>query len=506
MKHTKKLISLLLALVLLLSISVTAFAAGEGNTVTVTNAQGGETYKIYKMLDLAVNEDKTSYAYTVNEKWTNFFTGSGAGAAYGIIDDLGDVTLDDSKKDIDDMVAFGKAAASYAADAANGAPQAKTAQTPTEDGSITFENLDPGYYLITSTNGTKAIVDTTPTNPNPSITEKNRNPIISKTVEEDSTGVYGKVNDAEIGQAVYFKTVITAMSGAKNYMVHDEMSVGLTYTPNSVKVYLNPSVDATTGKVAADATEVTATNNYEVTTTALDNNCDFHVAFTQAFCDMLVDDDQIVITYAATLNERAEVAGNGNINKTKLGWGNQNQTEWVSTATYTWESDVLKYGNGTESNVLEGAQFVLLNSDKDKVAKFDATGKITEWIDLPTAVDGKIALTSWDSESIQTTNEDGKIFIKGLDSTDIYYLREVKTPEGYNLLGEDQEVQIAASENTANYTMTQTALTTKVNNQSGSELPSTGGMGTTIFYVAGSILLIGAAVLLITKKRMGKKE
>ena len=73
-------------------------------------------------------------------------------------------------------------------------------------------------------------------------------------------------------------------------------------------------------------------------------------------------------------------------------------------------------------------------------------------------------------------------------------------------MGEDQEVQIAASENTANYTMTQTALTTKVNNQSGSELPSTGGMGTTIFYVAGSILLIGAAVLLITKKRMGKKE
>ena len=101
--------------------------------------------------------------------------------------------------------------------------------------------------------------------------------------------------------------------------------------------------------------------------------------------------------------------------------------------------------------------------------------------------------------------EEGKIFIKGLDSADKYYLHEVKAPEGYNLLGEDQEVQIAASENTTSHTMTQTALTTRVNNQSGTELPSTGGMGTTIFYVAGSILLIGAAVLLITKRRMGKR-
>ena len=78
----------------------------------------------------------------------------------------------------------------------------------------------------------------------------------------------------------------------------------------------------------------------------------------------------------------------------------------------------------------------------------------------------------------------------------------MKAPEGYNLLGEDQEVQITASENAGNHTMTQTALTTKVNNQSGNELPSTGGIGTTIFYVVGSILLVGATVLLIVKKRM----
>lgn len=503
MKHVKKISSFLLALVMVLSISVTAFAAdgNNGNTITVTNAEGGETYAIYKMLDLEVNEDKTAYAYTVNEKWTNFFTNGGAGAAYVNIDDLGYVTWDDNKKGADDMIAFGKAAATYAADTNNQVPTAQDSQTPAADGNIVFSNLVPGYYLITSTNGTKAIVDTTPTNPNPEIAEKNATPTIDKTVEEDIAGKYGDVNDAQIGKTVNFKTVVNAMSGAKNYVVHDEMSDGLTYTPNSVKVYLNPTTDSN-GKVAEGATEVTA-EKYEVKTSELGDDCDFHVVFTQGFCNTLKDNDKIVITYSATLNKGAAIAGLGNPNKTKLDWGNKNETKWDTTITYTWESDVLKYGNGTESNVLEGAQFVLLNSDKDKVAKFDATGKITGWDDVPVAgSDNKI---TWPDGTIQITSKEGKIFIKGLDSADKYYLHEVKAPEGYNLLGEDQEVQIAASENTTSHTMTQTALTTRVNNQSGTELPSTGGMGTTIFYVAGSILLIGAAVLLITKKRMGKR-
>lgn len=506
MKHAKKLIGLLLTLALVLSISVTAFAAGGGNTITVTNAQGGETYTIYKMLNLEVNEDKTAYAYTVNEKWTNFFTDSGEGTAYVTIDDLGYVTWNDDKKGTDDMIAFGKAAAAYAEDTTNSVSEVSS-QTPVADGDITFDNLAPGYYLITSTNGTKVIVDTTPTNPNPSIAEKNTNPTIDKTVEEDSGNKYGDVNDAQIGQTVNFKTVVYAKSGAKNYVVHDAMSDGLDFDDQSVVVAVggnNLTAKSESGDASTPYSDVNQNGyQYEVVTTGLDNDCDFHIVFVQAYLDTITVDTDITITYSATLNNQAVIAGDGNTNKTKLDWGDKNKTEWDTTTTYTWESDVLKYGNGDETNVLEGAQFVLLNPDKDKVAKFDANGKITEWVNLPeVGTDGKIALTSWDSESIQTTDKDGKISIQGLNSNVTYYLREVKAPEGYNLLGEDQEVQITASENAGNHTMTQTALTTKVNNQSGNELPSTGGIGTTIFYVVGSILLVGAAVLLIVKKRM----
>ena len=94
-----------------------------------------------------------------------------------------------------------------------------------------------------------------------------------------------------------------------------------------------------------------------------------------------------------------------------------------------------------------------------------------------------------------------KLNFKGLDSG-TYYLREIEAPNGYNKLADDEEVKIEPTTDTENNKMSLAAVTAEINNNSGSELPSTGGMGTTIFYVLGSILLFGAAVLLITKKRM----
>ena len=108
MKHAKKLASLLLALVMVFAVATTAFAAGT-NSITVTGAQANETYKIYKMLDLVVNNDKTAYSYTVNSDWVNFFTGEGAGAAYVNIDAQGYVTWKEGKDTADEMESFGKA-------------------------------------------------------------------------------------------------------------------------------------------------------------------------------------------------------------------------------------------------------------------------------------------------------------------------------------------------------------------------------------------------------------
>ncbi len=207
--------SALLALTLVLALAGTAFAAG-GNSITVKNAKAGETYKIYKMLDLTVDATQEYFSYTLNTDWQDFFTNGGPGADYVDVssnvvtwngnktdaasmeafgkaaaawavknnkntaaDDItpktdGDITFNSldngNKTDAASMEAFGKAAAAWAVK--NNKNTAADDITPKTDGDITFNSLDNGYYLITSTNGTLAIVDTTPTNPAPEITEK----------------------------------------------------------------------------------------------------------------------------------------------------------------------------------------------------------------------------------------------------------------------------------------------------------------------------------------------
>ena len=163
--------------------------------------------------------------------------------------------------------------------------------------------------------------------------------------------------------------------------------------------------------------------------------------------------------------------------------------------------DVLKYANGDESKVLKDAQFVLLNSGKTKVATV-VNGKLTGWVDVPAA--GEDETITWPANTVLTTGENGKIEIDGLDA-DTYYLREVKAPAGYNKLAADVKVEITGA-TTVEGKLSYTTVVAKVNNQSGTELPSTGGIGTTIFYVLGSVLLVGAAVLLITKKRMSAQK
>ena len=187
MKKTKKLVSLLLALAMIFAMSLSVFAA-ETNSIQVNNAQGGETYKIYKMLDADVNPDKTAYSYTLSaaSPWRNFFE-TGAGADYVDIknvDGTDYINWKDSKNNASDYEAFGKAAAAYAATTA-GVTEAVAAQTPTADGPITFDGLDSGYYLITSTNGTLSMVETTPLKTQATVNEKNPNPTIEKKVEEN---------------------------------------------------------------------------------------------------------------------------------------------------------------------------------------------------------------------------------------------------------------------------------------------------------------------------------
>lgn len=324
MKKTKRIATVLLALVMVLSLSVCAFAAG-ANSITVNGAQGGETYKIYKMLDLKVDLDKNAYSYTVNAAWNTFFTGEGAGAAYVTIDN-GYVTWKEGKNSAADMELFAKAAAKYASD--NNVAAVAT-KTPAADGSFVFENLDAGYYLITSTNGTLAMVDTTPANPNAVVDEKNPNPTVDKVVKEDSTNEWGSSNSAQIGDTVYFHTSVTLMKGAKNYVLHDKMGDELTLNADSITV-----VGLTKG------------TDYTVVTTGPTDGCDFEVHFTQTYLDTITAPKTLVVEYSAVLNENAKVESAA-LNETQLTWGDKNHTEWDQTETNTYKFAVLKYA-GTD--------------------------------------------------------------------------------------------------------------------------------------------------------------
>lgn len=490
MKHLKRFAALLMTFVMVLSLSTTAFAAGS-NSITVQNAVEGQEYKLYKMLDLVVSADKTAYSYTVNSAWTDFFKAAsdgeaaGTGRQYVEIDAQGYVTW----KDTADVAAFAQAAEQFAKDKSLSALQTKTAGKET----LTFEGLDAGYYLITSTLGTKATVGTTPGDPNPVIAEKNAAPSVDKQVQEDSNNQWGKTDDADIGQTVNFKATITAQPGAENYVFYDKMSAGLTYSKDA-KIYTN-----------ADMTQKLTAENYTVDNTAADDYT-FKITFTQTYLDTITTETKLYVKYSATLNENAVVGLPGNPNNNWLSYGDNshtstNTTPKNETITYTWDVNIFKYAkDGGTEKALAGAVFTLSkNSNGSDPIKLVNEGSNVYRIAADTEINTAITEI--------TTDSTGKFTIKGLDS-DTYYLTEITAPDGYNKLSAPIKIKI---DNQGQVFMdpSTTALadkTVKIQNQSGTELPSTGGMGTTIFYAAGSILVLAAVVLLVTRKRMDAKN
>ena len=494
MKQLKKLASLLLALVMVFALATTAFATQEGTltggSITINDAVPGQTYNAYQILYLeSYDTSSNAYAYKANSSWKTWLKTQ---TAYVSFDGQDYVTWVQGA----DVAAFAKLAqveaAKMTADATDTAPAAAEGKTYS---TVTFSNLKLGYYLVDTTLGTLCSLSTT--NPDVIMEEKNEAPTNVKTVQEDSTGNYGEKNDADIGQTVNFKSTITAQAGAENYVFHDVMSNGLTYT-------------GVTG-ITLDGTTVDA-SNYTVTAPAMDGDT-FDVTFTPAFCDTLKANDQIVISYTATLNEDAVIAGDGNPNTSKVSYGDSSNTKYTpdsQTKTYTWDVDVFKYTmNGETEKALAGAKFTLIKSADGsnpialvsegnnvyRVAKAGETGTVNEI----------------------TTDATGTFTIEGLDA-DTYYLTETAAPAGYNKLVAPIKVTIDSNGNVkyatkttagGNYSEDVTAdpsLGIKVLNQSGSLLPSTGGMGTTIFYVLGGILAVTAIVLLVTKKRMNSAE
>lgn len=485
MKHARKLTSLLLALVMVFALAVTVAAEG-GTTaptgsITVDNPVADKTYTAYKIFDVVYDTAREHYSYTIEKSspWFGTVNGYTAGLQLTPVADTTSntyvVTFDESEF----------SAPSFAETLKN----ALTTVIPTDvhqfaasaDGKQQVANgLLLGYYFVKSSE-TDALCNLTTTNPEVTIHDKNDMPFEKKV---DKTNV-------DVGQTVKFTITgkVPDHTGftTYTYLITDTMTDGLTFDKTSVKVTINGA------NVPQEPNGYTLTepNDTEQFTFKLSINVrNFKIG------------DGIEVTYNATVNEKAiaEIESN----KATLTYTNGPTVDDDKTTTErevkVYSSKIVidkveKTTDGTAGKKLSGAEFVLY---KEETIEGNKTIKYYQWDETNKKV-------VWDADktkaTVLETSTDGAATFGGLaDGT--YYLVETKAPAGYNQLKDPVTVPVKGSDtDTVKLTVTAT-----VENQAGTLLPSTGGMGTTVFYVLGAVLVVGAGVLLVTKKRMSQGE
>lgn len=463
----KKVLAVLVSLIMIFSVSVCAFAATTG-TITITNAVKDQTYTAYKVFDLVPSEDGASYQYKVNSLWKTIIQAEKYNAYFTVSNDL--VTWSNSANDAETVQALAKMLLSDAE--AN--DSIKGTSIKATDTTVTFSGLDLGYYLVDSTLGSLCALTTT--NPAVDINEKNEKPSLDKQVQEDSSNAWGDKNDDDIGKTINYKATITVQKGAQNYVMHDKMDAGLTYT--SVK---SVTVDSKTVDSA----------NYTVKTSGLSDGCTFEIAFKDKYVQSLAAGTQIVVEYTAVLNENAKIA-EANINEAYLSYGDtnttENKTQTEKTETYTYQFQLVKTKD--DHTKIDGAKFKL----------YDAQTGGNE-IKVVKESEGVYRVAKESEQGVEI--EAGYVTIKGLDGSTTYYLEETQAPSGYNMISGRVAVSIAEKNNDATVeTDKYVSGGVEVVNKAGSILPSTGGIGTTIFYIVGGLMMAAALILLVTKKRM----
>lgn len=499
MKKAMKLAGLLLAIVMVVSMmSVTAFAG----TITVTPPEGtsdGEVYQAWKMLSIESYSGSTGTAlanpatltgatYIVDSAWKSFFQsytiGTPATAVFTITHNtaanIDYVTLADGVTLTDtDLATLAKAALAYAN--TSGATIDADATGTVTDGAAEITGLDDGWYLVDSSIGAVCMISNAAEDV--AINDKNDVPTIEKTVNTD----YEKVT---INDEIPYTITVEAKDGGKNYIVTDTMSKGLTFNDD---VAINDGTNDLTED--EDFTVAFSTDSSSKVTT-----------ITITLPDPVAD-GTYTITYSATVNEEAVVNGENQTlsNSAKLTYGNSSEysSEDTTTESVLDEFDIVKVDQ--DNKYLEGAAFDLYIGDtKVPVVCVDSTNNIYR-----PATTEEIAATGFESAPITA----GKACVVGLDGDKSYSLVETEWPDGYNqldgpatMLFNHDDTLYASINSNYTYASTDSTKINVVQNKQGSVLPETGGVGTTLVYILGVALVLGAAVMLVSKKRMATAE
>lgn len=504
MKLIKKIAAIMFAfmMVFTLSSNVNAETVSGDSTqtgiITITNAKKDHTYKLYKILNLdsysydSTNANKDgNYSYTLTgDAWDTFVNenknAEGENDKFFNVTDNKYVTFNKTKEASD----LAKAAMKYVIDE-NVTTTTELTKTATEDGKLEFTGLTLGYYLVDSTAG--ALCNLTTTNPTISIQEKSEVPKVEKQVWCNDQNKYSNGNYASIGDTVKFKTTITKKSGAQNYILHDTLSNGLTLDNTTFSVHKSDGTPVPTNKYSI-------TYNDKLGDDA--ENCSFHISFENSYIEALADNNKIEVEYSALLNEKAVIfdpttAGTNN-NTTLLQYGDNMKTTVSTTNTLTYYFKVFKCTGSDKP--LADAEFALTQNgnkikfveESTKDGKYKVYRKATqEEIDNNKATDTLV------------TDSSGKLKICGIFGT--LKLEETKAPKGYNKLVSPYTIQVSDGGFVKVNSGTLSYNDVKVVNESGSLLPSTGGMGTTMIYLIGGALVLGSGIVLANKKRAKAK-
>jgi len=466
MNKMKKLASLLLALVMVFAMSATAFAEStEGTTATGTititpptdvDAGATNTYMIYKVFDAVGNGTSISYKLVPGKTTApeGFTVDTAGNVTYS-----GTGTAELTAADIAAIAAYVTEADLVATVTAEGKADAVATGLPN------------GYYYITTSTGTVVTIDST--NPNASVFDKNTVPTLEKKITDASSfDEDGKTALAQVGTTVTYEATITIGKGAKGYEFHDQMGAGLQYN-NDVQVYYNSVAD---GNLVLE-------DNYDDTTAEGDT---ITIKFNDDYIKTLEVGAKLIVKYSATITSDALQTDPAE-NKAWLEYGDKNsnnKTPESKTETYNAKFTVTKKDGYNKP--LAGAGFVIKNAE-GKYYKIDDNNVVT-WVD------------SIDDATEHFSDENGNVqAFTGL-ANGTYTLVEKTVPAGYNKAA-DFDFTVAEHD----YTPANLEKATTVVNNAGTELPSTGGMGTTMLYVVGGLLVAGAVVVMISRKKAEEK-